>query len=50
MAKSKKEKVKNSATSIITIDPYSATSYKFSSNEIVESNAVKVCRDKNKSK
>ncbi|MDR2080493.1 MAG: hypothetical protein LBP54_01195 [Campylobacteraceae bacterium] len=36
MAKSRKEKIRNSSASIITIDPYSATSYKFSSNEIVE--------------
>ncbi|MDR1613996.1 MAG: hypothetical protein LBS26_00295 [Campylobacteraceae bacterium] len=36
MAKLRKEKVKNSSSSIVTIDPYSATSYRFSSNEMVE--------------
>ncbi|MDR1555089.1 MAG: hypothetical protein LBS39_03570 [Campylobacteraceae bacterium] len=36
MAKIKKVKSNNTSSSIITIDPYSNTSYKFSSNEMVE--------------
>jgi predicted transcriptional regulator len=47
MAKFKKEKVKKSSSSIITIDPYSATSYKFSSNEIVENDLSRSSFSKN---
>ncbi|MDR0666237.1 MAG: hypothetical protein LBF71_02385 [Campylobacteraceae bacterium] len=47
MAKLKKEKIKKSSSSIVTIDPYSATSYKFSSNEIAENDLSRSSFSKN---
>ncbi|MDR1976962.1 MAG: hypothetical protein LBQ18_08245 [Campylobacteraceae bacterium] len=47
MAKLRKEKVESSSASIITIDPYSATSYKFSANEMIENDLHKSSFKKN---
>ncbi|MDR2342551.1 MAG: hypothetical protein LBD84_05900 [Campylobacteraceae bacterium] len=47
MAKIKKNKSSGTFSSIITIDPYSGTSYKFSSNELIENDLKRSSFKKN---